>query len=104
VWHAAVIFISPTKMLHVDQGNHGLHLPPNTPQHMVGYFYFKSSPNIFFPNILTHSYNFSTPSPNFSIKPKTCLLCQSYFPKTITTTMSQSSNQNSPSNTSPNQT
>jgi hypothetical protein len=104
VWRASVIFISPTKMLHVDQGNHGLYLPINTPLHMVGYFYFKSSPNIFFPNILTqhnfpYLFNFSTSFSNHFTKPNTLYFSKSYSLNLIITKMSQSPKQTSPSTT-----
>ncbi|WJX12956.1 hypothetical protein P8452_03403 [Trifolium repens] len=57
--------------------------------------------NLFFPNKLSHTYNFPTSSPNFFIKPKSTFLCQSYFYNIIFTTMSQPSTQTSPTKTSP---
>jgi hypothetical protein len=104
VWCAAVIFFFPNQVMHVDRGNHDLNLPTNTPLSLVGFFYFKSFSNIFFPNIPSYSFNFSTHFTNFPTNPNTPLLLQFYFLQTITTTMSQPSNQNSPSNSSPNQT
>jgi hypothetical protein len=104
MWSAAVIFISPHQVLHVDQGNHGLNHHTNTPPLRIGYFYFKSFSNIFFPNIPIYSFNFSTQFTNSPMNPNTLLLLQSYFLQTFTTTLSQPSNQNSPSNSSPNQT
>jgi hypothetical protein len=102
VWRAAVIAFLPTLVVHVDQGNHDHEPPTNTPTSNTGYFLFKSFQHIFFPNISPHSHNLSTPSPNFSIKPKTLSLSQSYFLKVSTMTMSQSSHQTSSPNTSPN--
>jgi hypothetical protein len=102
VWRAAVIIVFPIQVLHFDQGNHGINHPINTTLSMVVYFYFKSSPHIFFQNILTqhnfsYLYNFSI-SPLSTIfsytlfKPNTHYLSQSYFSKLTTTTMSQSPN------------
>jgi hypothetical protein len=85
--------------VHVDQGNHGLKLPTNTPTSDTGYIIFKSLPNIFFPNNL--SYNFPTSSPNPFIKPNLTPLCESYSLNTLLSTMSQPSTQTSPTKTSP---
>jgi hypothetical protein len=69
---------------------------------MVGYFYFKSFSNNFFPNIFTYSFNFPTYFTNLSTNPNILLSLQTYFLQTFITTMSQSSHQTSPTNTSPN--
>jgi hypothetical protein len=100
-WRAAVIAVSLTLLVHVDQGNHGSKHPTNTPTSNTGYFYFKSFQHIFFPNILSLSHNLSNSSPNFSIKPKTSSPLQSYFLKIVTATMSQPS-QPSQQTSSPN--
>jgi hypothetical protein len=98
-WRVAVIFISPHQVQHADQGNHGQNRHICTPSSIAGYFYFKSLPNILFPNKPYHIYNFSTSSQNLSIKPKPTDLRESYFLNL--STMSEPSTQTSPTKTSP---
>jgi hypothetical protein len=100
-WRVAVAFISPNQIKHVDQGNHGHNRYISTPPSIVGYFKFKSLPNILFPNIISYTYNFPTSFSNIlSISKSLCHhLRESYFLNR--TTMSQPSTQTSPTKSSP---